>query len=145
MLFRKHPVDKASEERLIKAIETAEQKTSGEIRLHVDTKASENPIERAKEVFFKLNMQETKLRNGILFYVNFTHHEFAIWGDEGINQKVPDNFWDEIKETAIAHFKQDKGIDGLEICILMCGEQLKKYFPIATDDKNELSNDISFS
>ncbi len=144
MLFGKRPIDKESEERLVKAIAEAERNTSGEIRLHIDSKPSQNPVERAKELFAKLNMHQTALRNGILFYVNFTHHEFAIWGDEGINNKVPDYFWDNIKETAIAHFKKNEGVSGLEKCILQCGEQLKAYFPLLPNDKNELSNDISF-
>lgn len=144
MLFKKRIFSKEQEEKLICAIQIAEKNTSGEIRVHFDSKASDAPIERAKEVFKNLKMHETKLRNGILFYVNLKHHEFAIWGDEGINNKVPANFWDEIKNTAIEHFKKEEVIPGLEKCILMCGEQLKMYFPLQDGDKNELSNEISY-
>jgi uncharacterized membrane protein len=144
MLFKKKPLSKAEEERLVKAIQTAEAQTSGEIRVHFDTEKVEDAIEKAKFIFAKLKMHETDLRNGILFYVNLKQKQFAVWGDEGINKNVPENFWDEIKDTAIANFKQEKIIDGLEKCILMCGEQLKKYFPLRDGDKNELNNDISY-
>lgn len=144
MLFKKKPLSKPDEERLIAAIQTAEQQTSGEIRVHFDTDKVDSALERSKLIFKKLKMHETELRNGILFYVNLKEKQFAVWGDEGINKNVPDNFWDNVKDTAISNFKEGKTVDGLEKCILMSGEQLKKYFPLGTGDKNELKNDISY-
>lgn len=144
MWFKRKPFTPAQETALLQAIQIAEAKTSGEIRVHIDAKCSVEPIIKAQQLFVKLKMHETAERNGILFYVNLKQHLFAIWGDEGINTKVPDNFWDEIKNTCIVHFKNDKVIEGLEKSILMCGDQLKTHFPISTNDKNELSNDISF-
>ncbi len=144
MLFKKKPLSKPDEQRLIAAIQTAEQQTSGEIRVHFDTDKVDSALDRAKQIFAKLKMHETELRNGILFYVNLKQKQFAVWGDEGINKNVPENFWDNVKDTAISNFKDGKTIDGLEKCILMSGEQLKKYFPLAEGDKNELKNDISY-
>lgn len=143
-LFTKKPLSSSDEQRLVKAIQMAEQQTSGEIRVHFDRDKVESALEKAQVMFTKLKMNETQLRNGILFYVNLKQQQFAVWGDEGINKNVPENFWDEIKETAIANFKEQKIIDGLEKCILMCGDQLKKYFPLQDGDKNELNNDISY-
>lgn len=144
MLFNKKPLTAAQEERLIKAIQQAEQQTSGEIRVHFDTYKVDSALEKAQQIFAKLKMHETQLRNGILFYVNLKQKQFAVWGDEGINKNVPDNFWDEIKETAISNFKEDKIVEGLEKCVLMCGDQLKRYFPLGDNDKNELKNEISY-
>ncbi len=143
-LFTKKPLSASQEERLIKAIQLAEQQTSGEIRVHFDTAKVDSAIEKAQTVFSELKMNETQLRNGILFYVNLKQHQFAVWGDEGINKNVPANFWDEIKDTAITNFKNEKIIEGLEKCILLCGDQLKTYFPLEDGDKNELKNDISY-
>ena len=44
----------------------------------------------------------------------------------------------------VDNFKQGKYTEGLSQGILMAGEQLKKHFPHQKDDKNELTNDISF-
>jgi uncharacterized membrane protein len=144
MWFKRKPFTSSQETVLLQAISTAEEQTSGEIRLHIDAKCPIDPIEKAKQVFVKLKMHETAERNGILFYVNLKQKRFAIWGDEGINNKVPANFWDEIKNTCIDHFKKDQIVEGLEKSILMCGNQLKTHFPHKANDKNELSNDISF-
>lgn len=144
MLFKKKALSKEQEKRLIEAIQKAELKTSGEIRVHFDTVKVDAPIERAKLIFAKLKMDQTELRNGILFYINLDARQFAIWGDEGINAKVPENFWDGIKDTALNRFKENKISEGLEICISMCGDKLKQYFPLGNADKNELKNDISY-
>lgn len=144
MLLKKKALSKEQEALLIAAIQKAELQTSGEIRVHFDTSKVEVPLDKAKTVFAKLKMHQTELRNGILFYVNLKEKKFAVWGDEGINKSVPENFWDEIKETAIQHFKNDQIVEGLEKCILLCGDQLKQYFPLRGNDKNELNNDISY-
>jgi len=144
MFFKSKPLTNAEENRLVNAIKRAEDQTSGEIRVHFDTDKVDSALERAKSMFTKLKMHQTELRNGILFYVNLKQKAFAVWGDEGINKNVPENFWDGIKDTAITNFKQEKIVDGLETCILMCGEQLKTYFPLKDGDKNELKNDISY-
>lgn len=126
------------------AIRAAERNTSGEIRVHIESRNKADVLDRAAYIFDKLKMQKTELRNGVLFYLALDDHKFAIIGDIGINQKVPENFWEEVKENAIAYFKEDKIPEGLEAGILKAGEQLKKYFPYQKDDVNELNDDISF-
>ena len=140
----KKAITPQQESLIVNAIKEAERNTSGEIRVHFDNSNVSAPIERAKQVFVQLKMHETKLRNGILFYVNLKQKQFAVWGDEGINAKVPSDVWDQIRDTAIEHFKQDKFAEGMEACILMCGRQLKDYFPSSNNDINELTNDISY-
>ena len=45
---------------IINAIRNAEKATSGEIRIYVESKNPYvDPIERAKEIFFNLKMQQT--------------------------------------------------------------------------------------
>ena len=62
----------------------------------------------------------------------------------GINQKVPENFWDDIRDTMLDHFRENKFADGLVEGITMAGKQLKEHFPYQTDDVNELPDEISF-
>ena len=132
------------ETRIIEAIRKAEKNTSGEIRVHLESKNKEKPsMAYVWEVFNKIGMTETKQKNGVLFYVDVHHHTFIIIGDEGINQVVPDNFWDQIKQTVIRHFKQEEYAQGLVEGILMVGQQLKTYFPYKEDDVNELPDEIS--
>ena len=129
---------------IVEAIKEAELNTSGEIRLHVEGSCKADVLDRAAYIFEKLDMHKTELRNGVLFYLAVADKKFAILGDAGINAKVPENFWDEIKETVISHFKLGKHADGLSLGIKMAGEKLKAGFPYQSDDVNELSDEISF-
>jgi len=126
------------------AIRVAENNTSGEIRVHVEKHCKGDVLDRAAYIFDKLEMQKTQLRNGVLFYLAVEDRKFAILGDAGINQKVPENFWEKIKENAIASFKEGQFAEGLSNGIIKAGEQLKSHFPHQDDDVNELSDEISF-
>ncbi|HEY1047677.1 MAG TPA: TPM domain-containing protein [Bacteroidia bacterium] len=126
------------------AIKEAELKTSGEIRVHVESTCNSNVIERAVSVFKEINMHLTAERNGVLIYLSIKDQKLAIIGDKGINDVVPDGFWDEIKDSMVANFKNKQFQKGLVEGIHKIGEKLMEYFPFKGDDKNELSNDISF-
>lgn len=130
--------------RIHQAIEEAEKSTSGEIRVHIDLKCKEDVMDRAAFIFEKLEMHKTALRNSVLFYLATEDHKFAILGDVGINQKVPENFWDKIKESMLAHFKNGEFTKGISIGVKMAGEELSAHFPFKKDDKDELDNTISF-
>lgn len=126
------------------AIRVAESNTSGEIRVHIEKQCKADVLDRAAFIFEKLEMHKTELRNGVLFYLAVDDRKFAILGDAGINQKVPENFWDEIKEDVIPKFKEGLFARGLADGIVKAGEQLKVHFPYQKDDINELSDEISF-
>ena len=79
---------KESKEALVRAIQTAEKNTSGEIRVHLEQVCKGDPCLRAAYVFSKLGMFRTKDRNGVLIYLALKSHKFAIIGDSGINEKV---------------------------------------------------------
>ncbi|APD07823.1 hypothetical protein UJ101_02323 [Flavobacteriaceae bacterium UJ101] len=131
------------EKQIVQAIQQAEKLTSGEIRVHIDQDIDGGQIERAQEVFYLLKMNETKDQNGILFHVSVKNKTFSVIGDEGIDKKVPLNFWNDIKDQIILHFKKERYAEGLIKGIQMAGESLQHYFPYQKDDINELPDEIS--
>lgn len=133
------------EKKIIEAIQKAEKNTSGEIRIHIEFESSANHFDKALEVFERLEMHKTKDRNGVLFHLCPTDHNFTIIGDEGIHQITPEDFWDDIKEDVIKHFKKEHYVKGLCGGIKKAGKALKKYFPYQEDDVNELPDEISYS
>lgn len=132
------------EERLTHAINLAENRTSGEIRLCVEKKCAGDVIEQATKRFNQLDMHKTALKNGILIFLALDDHKFAIIGDAGIDQKVPENFWQETKDLMIDYFKKNLYVDGLVAGIDRAGKQLKTFFPRSDDDINELPDDIAY-
>jgi uncharacterized membrane protein len=132
------------EEKVVEAIRIAEKATSGEIRVHIEKSHGELDIfERAIEVFHLLKMDNTKQENGVLIYVAIENRDFVIYGDKGINEVVPNDFWESTKDAIVAQFKAGNYKQGLIDGILKAGEQLSKHFPWSEDNTNELSNTIS--
>ena len=120
------------------SVRKAELLTSGEIRVFLEDTCKQDVLDRAAEVFELLEMHKTEERNGVLFYLALQDHKFAILGDSGINSKVPENFWDQIKEDLRAEFKNGDLATGLKIGISKAGSQLAEWFPRKHGDKNEL-------
>ena len=133
------------QQRIRHAIEQAEKNTSGEIRICVEKSCKDaDPLNRAAGYFYKLEMDKTRLRNGVLIYVATNDHKFAIIGDSGINKLVPADFWDKTRESMLSYFKEGDILQGIVIGIEYAGKQLQRYFPANAGDKNELSDDIVF-
>jgi uncharacterized membrane protein len=126
------------------AIQQAELNTSGEIRVHIESKCKEDVLDRAAFLFRKLEMHNTEQRNGVLIYLAVNSRKFAIIGDSGINQLTPDDFWDQIKEMMRENFVEGNFTNGLIKGIEQVGESLKEFFPYEKGDINELPDDISF-
>ncbi len=134
---------KDEEQEIVEAIQIAEKETSGEIRIHLEKTTSEDPFDRALEVFHLLKMDETELKNGVLIYLAVHDRKFVICGDKGINDLVEADFWDTTKNIMANHFKNGNFKQGLVDGITKAGVQLQKYFPFEDGDTNELSNEIS--
>ncbi|MGB0790136.1 MAG: TPM domain-containing protein [Flavobacteriaceae bacterium] len=135
---------KSEEEQIVATIKAAEKNTSGEIRVHIEASSKgKDPLERAVQVFQELEMHQTEARNGVLFYLAYEDHAFSIFGDQGINQKVPVGFWDSTRDQMQTAFKKLAFAEGLIAGITEAGEVLKAYFPYQSDDQNELDDSIS--
>jgi uncharacterized membrane protein YgcG len=135
----------AEEGEVMKAIEDFEKRTSGELRVHLEAHVDGDLMEVAKKTFAELGLTATRDRNGVLFFVAVKDHQFAVLGDQGIDQKVPPGFWDQTVAAVKGRFKEHKFGEGLVEGIKLAGEQLVAHFPPRPDDVNELPNQISRS
>jgi len=128
---------------IIAAIQSAEKQTSGEIRLHLEKKSKQDIFNRAVTVFNKIGMHQTAHRNGVLIYMATADRKFVILGDQGINKRVPENFWDDVAAMMSQAFKKGNFKEGICTGITAIGEKLKTLFPFEKGDINELEDDIS--
>lgn len=130
---------------LVEAIHTAEESSTGEIRIHIDSNTEGNNAEIAFEVFKTLCKDKTAENNAVLFHVNFEQHYLTIIGDEGIHEKVRQSFWDKMHDQITHQFSKGNYHEGLKNAVLETGSELKKHFPITGENPNELPNEITFS
>jgi uncharacterized membrane protein len=146
VFWKRHPkkfFDPEEQRRIVEEIRKAEDRTSGEIRVHLDCCAKEDVLEKAKQVFVKLGMAKTQQRNGVLIYLATDHKKFAILGDEGIHRVVPENYWETVKDIMQEKFRQGEISEGVCLGVREIGEKLKAYFPFEKGDVNELPDQIS--
>ena len=135
---------KKEQELIANAIATAEKATSGEIRIAVDKHCPGSAFERATEYFAELGMDKTAQHNGVLIYLAYEDHKFAIIGDRGIDSVVPDDFWETTQVAMKAHFLSGNLAEGIVAGVALAGEKLALYFPYQNGDVNELPNEIIF-
>lgn len=129
--------------KIIQAIKEAEKDTSGEIRVHLTKEITKNPLREAVRIFNVLKMHKTKQRNGCLILIGLKNKKIAVIGDKGINAKAGEGFWDDVINLMADNFRKDDYVKGLTQAVLRIGEKLKRYFPYAQDDINELSDELS--
>lgn len=145
--FRNKTLFSAEEnERIVHAIRQAEQKTSGEIRIYIESRCRfVDPLDRAAEIFWNLKMDHTAYRNSVLLYVAVKDHQFAIYADKGIYERLGNDFWlTEVDKMSI-HFRQNHYLEAILLVINDIGQALHQHFPYdPTADKNELPDDIVF-
>jgi len=131
------------------SIREAEKTTSGEIRISIKEKKpflkrKKSIHELAKEEFFRLGMDKTRDKTGILIYLLLSEKQFHILADSGINEMVEKNTWHKIKDEMQRMFRQGFFSDGIILGVREVGEILTRHFPIKEDDTNELPNTVSF-
>lgn len=133
-------------DQIIAAIRSCENRTSGEIRVYVESKnLYVEPLDRAAEVFAGLQMHLTHHRNAVLLYIAVKHKEVALFGDQGIHEQVGSEFWNMEVQHMLKYFRDNKLAEGIVHCVRHVGEVLCEKFPYdPNEDKNELPDEIVF-
>lgn len=129
-------------------INEMEKITAGEIRVSIKEEKSflnrnKDVRKLAEEEFHKLKMDNTRDKTGILLYLQLKEKQFYILADTGINEKVEQKTWDDVRNKMQLEFKDGHFLDGILFGIDTVGNILSKFFPIKEDDTNELSNKVA--
>ena len=133
-------------ELIVAAIKKAEHRTSGEIRVFIESECTAiDALNRAIEVFEDLEMYKTEQQNGVVVYVAIKTRKLAIYGDKGIYERAGEAFWDKQVEKMIHFFNKNDYAEGIATVVEEVGEALRTFFPYDKEnDVNELPDDIVF-
>jgi uncharacterized membrane protein len=130
---------------ILNAIQKAEQGTSGEIRLYIESRCSlVDTLSYAEGVFHELKMTETTDRNASLIYIAYKDKEFAIYGDKAAWDKFPKKFWKEEARKLTYHFYKNEKVKGILHAIENLAKHYQEHFPDHGQSKNELPDEIVF-
>jgi len=143
--FRPKWASMIDEDKVKEAIGEAERRTSGEIRVSV-SRFFWGPVRPvAERAFRRLNMDATKARNGILFFIVPSRRKFVVLGDEGIHAHVGQDFWTEMAAAMSGRFRKGEFTEGLVDAVRAAGESLSFHFPYdRSTDVNELPDEIDY-
>jgi uncharacterized membrane protein len=131
--------------RVQKAIEEAERRTSGEVRVCVARFFWGNVERAADRAFVRLGMERTAQRNGVLFFVVPSRRRFVVLGDEGIHAKVGPEFWTHVAAAVSERFRRRDFTGGLVHGVETVGNELSTHFPFDPGtDRDELPNTVDF-
>lgn len=140
-------LDEESQQRVVACIKEAEGKTTGEVRVFVERKcAYMNAMDRAVELFGKLAMYKTEMRNATIVYLAVDDRQFALFGDTAIYEKAGGPaFWEQAASRLKEYLKKDEVTEGLCACVTELGHALATHFPFGPNiTKNELPDEIVF-
>jgi len=145
VMTRKKLLQVIDREKIKKAIQAAEHRTSGEICVSVAPFFWGNIHKAADKAFVRMGVARTKHRNGVLFFVVPSRRRFVVLGDAGIHERVGQEFWHRVVAVVSERFRVGDFTGGLVRGIEEVGEQLAAHFPYdAATDENELPDDVDF-
>ena len=145
VMTRKQLLQVVDRERIKNAIKAAEHRTSGEICVSVSRLFWGNIETAADKAFVRLGMTRTKDRNGVLLFVVPSRRKFVVLGDQGIHERVGQEFWESVAAIISGKFREGDFTGGLLNAIEKVGEELATHFPYdPATDKNELPDDVDF-
>jgi uncharacterized membrane protein len=129
------------------AIRAAEARTSGEIRFVIETAldvpeimAGVTPRARALQVFSRLRIWDTELRNGVLIYVLAADRNVEVVADRGAATRISPIEWESACRLVEGHFRAGRFQEGAVAGVEAVGKLLEREFPIRSGDRDELPN-----
>lgn len=130
---------------IIQSIRSAEQKTSAEIRVHLERRVQGDVLDNAQKTFLRLGMNTATEKNAVLIFFETSGRRFAVIGGQAIHERAPQGFWHEQAARMETAFQQDCFADGVIEFVDEIGAILARHFPCKKENANEFPDQISYS
>jgi uncharacterized membrane protein len=133
--------------RISNKIKAAEKVTAGEIAVSIREYKTFFEVRKslrqlAEKEYFRLGINKTKERTGVLIFLLLSEKQFYILADDKINKLTGEKVWAEIRNIMQEKFVRGEFCKGVLFGIDEIGKILAQHFPISPDDKNEISNRV---
>lgn len=132
-------------DRITAAVTASERRHGGEIRFVVEGALEFLPLlngmtarERAVGVFSDLRVWDTEANSGVLIYLLLADRDVEILADRGLNGKVTVQEWEAICREMEARFARGDFEAGALAGIERVDGLLRRHFPLAGANPNEL-------
>ncbi len=98
--------------------------------------------EAAIHSFYRRNINLTVDHTGILIYISLFERKVRVVADQGINEKVPQEVWQEIVSTIVGGIRGKAQVQAIGKAVDQCADILSSHFPLKQGDRNELPNEV---
>ena len=136
-------LSKLEHDRIVRAIQQTEAKTSGQIRVYIQRgKLNAEPLTAAQKKFHQMGMNKTRERNAVLIFVAPRAHKFAVVGDKAIHEKCGEEFWRCLVDAMRVHLQNEKFSHAIVEAVEEIGKLLGAHIPKTRAARNDLSDEI---
>jgi uncharacterized membrane protein len=139
-------LSRAEQDEVAQAIGRAEAGTSGEIKVHVETrcKGGADAVARARALLHRLKLDRMPARNGVIVYVAVHDRRFAVVGDTALASPAWQARFEQAAQTLAGAFGRAAYREGLLAIVEELGRALAAEFPApAGSGPHPVSNRIS--
>jgi uncharacterized membrane protein len=126
---------------LAESVAAAERASCAEVKVVLVRRCWGDIRRKAARVFRKLGLHRTQQRNCVMILLVLARGEFLIFGDEGIHEKVGQQFWNDVRDDLAERFREGRFGAGLCEAVRRVGEKLARHFPPRADDRNEVPDE----
>ena len=144
--WAKRVLSDADFEAISASIADAESQTSGMIKVHLERRVHGHhgdALDRAKDVFARLQMHQTVERHAVLIYLALEDRKLAVIGDRGIHDRVGDAYWASIRDHMVASLRAGAPREALVGAVDRVGRALREHFPRRPGDVQDSSDDLT--
>lgn len=92
--------------------------------------------------FYESGLNRTKDKTGILIFISLLEKEVCILGDKGINDKLPQDHWEESVKKIVQGIKKGEATKAVIDVVNNNISVLEKHFPAKPDNFDEIPNDV---
>jgi uncharacterized membrane protein len=128
--------------RIADAVAAAEQRTSAEVKVVVLGHCWTDIRTKAKALFYKYELHNTKDRNAVMILLVLANREFLVYGDKGIHERAEEGFWLRVRDSMQKKLFEGQLVEGILAGVEQVCEQLVKHFPRVEHDVNEISDEV---
>ena len=131
-------------QRIAALIATSEAVHTGEICFAVEPNLHPRAVlagmtahQRAREVFARLGVWDTRANNGVLLYLLLADHRIEIVADRGLAGRVSDAQWREVCQLIETGMEEGRAEQGVLDGIAAASALLARHFPQQAGDADE--------
>ncbi len=99
-------------------------------------------LEAARAVFVERGIADTRGRSGVLLYISVGERVAVVIADLGVRQAIPSSTWDPAVAEITGAVARGASARELAAPIAALGKVAAKFLPRASDDINELADEV---